>query len=177
MVIVMANGKAENDMIDTIDHPAYDIFKVKLLEMMTHLAKLIVSDGEGTSKFVEYRVMGAQSKDIARKMVRKISDSTLVKTALFGRDPNWGRIVCAAGNAGVGFNYSETDLFIGDSTSQVQVLEKGSPVDFNRNAMKKLLRESHIHIRLELNQGDAEATAWGSDMTTDYVMFNSVYTT
>lgn len=177
MVIVMANGKAENDMIDSIDHPAYDIFKVKLLEMMTHLAKLIVSDGEGTSKFVEYRVMGAVTKDVARKMVRKISDSTLVKTALFGRDPNWGRIVCAAGNAGVGFNYSETDLFIGDSTSQVQVLEKGSPIDFNRNAMKKLLRESHIHIRLELNQGEAEATAWGSDMTTDYVMFNSVYTT
>lgn len=177
MVVVMANGKAENDMISTPDDPGYFVLKEKLLEMMTHLAKLIVSDGEGTSKFIEYRVTGAQNNDVARSLVRAISDSTLVKTAMFGRDPNWGRIVCAAGSANVGFDYQNTDLHIGDSTKQVQVLKKGEPVDFNRNAMKKLLRESHLTIHMELHNGEGEATGWGSDMTTDYVMFNSVYTT
>lgn len=177
MVVVMANGMAENEKITTTDNPGYAVLRERLLEMMTHLAKLIVSDGEGTSKFIEYRVTGAQSHEVARSLVRAISDSTLVKTAMFGRDPNWGRIVCAAGSAKVGFDYENTDLYIGDSTKQVQVLKKGEPVDFNRNAMKKLLRESHLTIHMELNNGDGEATGWGSDMTTDYVMFNSVYTT
>lgn len=177
MVVVMANGIAENEKITDRDQAGFVIFRQKLLEMMTHLAKLIVSDGEGTSKFVQYHVSGAKTKDIARTMVRKISDSTLVKAAMYGRDPNWGRIVCAAGNAGVGFDYAKADLFIGDAETQVQVLEKGNPVDFNRNAMKKMLRESHIHIRLDLNLGKSEAYAWGSDLTTDYVLFNSVYTT
>lgn len=177
MVVVMANGMSENEKIVSTDDPGYGVLRERLLEMMTHLAKLIVSDGEGTSKFIEYRVTGAAGKDTAKTLVRAISDSTLVKTAMFGRDPNWGRIVCAAGSANVGFEYQNTDLFIGDSTKQVQVLKKGEPVDFNRNAMKKLLRESHLTIHLELNDGDAEAVGWGSDMTTDYVMFNSVYTT
>ena len=177
MVVVMANGLAENDVITSRKDKAYGIFREKLMEMMTHLAKLIVSDGEGSSKFIEYHVCGAKDKTIAKRIVRAVSDSTLVKAAMFGRDPNWGRIVCAAGNAGVGFDYDKTDLYIGDASTLVQVLEKGTPVDFNRQGMKKLLRESHIRIKMDLNSGKAEAFGWGSDLTTDYVMFNSVYTT
>ncbi len=177
MVVVMANGRAENEKISSRKDKGFDIFKQNLLELMTHLAKLIVSDGEGSSKFVEYHITGVKSKEKARKLARCISDSTLVKAAMFGRDPNWGRVICAAGNAGVHFDYHQVDLYIGDSETQVKVLEKGTPQEFNRNSMKKLLRESHIKIRMNLNEGKEEAFAWGSDLTTDYVMFNSVYTT
>lgn len=177
MVTIMANGKAGNKKITAKSDPAYQKLKDKLLELLIHLAKLIVSDGEGASKFVEYKVSKAKNEDIARRLVRSISDSTLVKTAMFGRDPNWGRIICASGNAGVPFNYKKADLFIGDKEELVQVLKEGKPVEFDRNYVKKMLRESHIRIQLELHTGHAEAVGWGSDMTTDYVMFNSVYTT
>lgn len=177
MVAVMANGLAGNRKVNSKDDPGYEIFLEKLLEILTHLAKLIVSDGEGASKFIEYRVTNARTEAIARTLIRAISDSTLVKTAMFGRDPNWGRIVAAAGNAGVSFNYKKVNLFIGDQNHLVQVLDKGNPVDFEKSYMKKLLRESHIRVKLELNTGDEEGIGWGSDLTTDYVMFNSVYTT
>jgi glutamate N-acetyltransferase/amino-acid N-acetyltransferase len=109
--------------------------------------------------------------------VRSISDSTLVKAAMYGRDPNWGRIVCAAGNAGVSFDYESLDLYIGAENTLVKVLENGQPLEFDRNYMKKILRESHIYINLDLKKGEAEAVGWGADLTTDYVVFNSVYTT
>jgi glutamate N-acetyltransferase/amino-acid N-acetyltransferase len=83
----------------------------------------------------------------------------------------------AAGNVGANFDSSKVDLYLGNEEELIQVLEKGTPVDFNRNLMKKMLRESHVRVHLKLNEGDSEATAWGSDITTDYVMFNSVYTT
>ena len=86
-------------------------------------------------------------------------------------------IICAAGNAGVPFDYQKADLYLGDEKRQLQVLDQGVPVEYDRNYMKKLLRESHIHVTLDLNNGRAKATGWGSDLTTDYVLFNSVYTT
>jgi len=177
MVVVLANGMAGNTELTSKDDPGYQVFAQKLEDMMIHLAKLIVSDGEGASKFIEYEVVNAPSHDLARKMARSISGSALVKTAMFGRDPNWGRIICAAGNAGTPFNYEEVDLYLGDENEQIKVLEKGKPSDYERSYMKRLLRESHICIRLDLNNGNEKATAWGSDLTTDYVMFNSVYTT
>jgi glutamate N-acetyltransferase/amino-acid N-acetyltransferase len=177
MVSVMANGMAGNKKITTKSDPAYQAFKEKLLELLIHLSKLIVSDGEGASKFVEYKVSKAKNEEMARKLVRSISGSTLVKTAIFGRDPNWGRVICACGNAGVPFNYKKADLYIGDRNELVQVLKEGQPLKFDRNYIKKLLRESHIRVYLELHTGHAEATGWGSDLTTDYVLFNSVYTT
>ncbi len=177
MVVVLANGKAKNEPLKSKQDKGYQAFKEHLDEMMVHLAKLIVSDGEGSSKFVEYQVKRAPSIEVARKLIREISDSTLVKAAIFGRDPNWGRIICAAGNAGVPFDYENADLFLGDEKRQLQVLEKGVPKEYDRNYMKKLLRESHIHVTLDLHNGRAEAMGWGSDLTVDYVLFNSVYTT
>ncbi len=177
MVAIMANGLAENKKVETEDDPLYQKFREKLLETLIHLAKLIVSDGEGASKFIEYRVSKAKTEAIARILVRAISDSLLVKTAMFGRDPNWGRIIAACGNAGINFNYKKANLFLGDSENLIQVLKKGTPTDFEKNLMKKLLRESNIVVHLEVNTGNAEAVGWGSDLTTDYVMFNSVYTT
>ena len=177
MVAVLANGLAGNDEITSVSDPNYKIFEAHLQELMIHLAKLIVSDGEGASKFIEYKVTKAKSEKVARKLVRAISDSLLVKTAMFGRDPNWGRIVMAAGNAGVNFDLSTVNLYLGDEENLVQVLEKGTPKEFDKNHVKKLLRESHLRVHMEMNQGRAEAIGWGSDITNDYVMFNSVYTT
>ena len=177
MVAILANGEAKNDILKTKKDPGYEAFREHLEEMLTHLSKLIVSDGEGSSKFIEYDVVHAPSKDTAKKLIREISDSTLVKAAMFGRDPNWGRVICAAGNAGVPFDYTKADLYLGDDETLIKVLEAGVPQEYDRNYMKKLLRESHIHIKLDLNDGRASSTGWGSDLTTDYVMFNSVYTT
>ncbi len=177
MVAILANGMAGNKKITDENDPLYLVFKEKLLQILIHLAKLIVSDGEGASKFIEYRVSKAISENVARKMVRAISDSTLVKTAMFGRDPNWGRIIAACGNAGISFNYRKANLYLGDAEKVELVLQRGTPTDFDKNSMKVLLRESHIRINLELNTGKHEAVGWGSDLTTDYVMFNSVYTT
>ncbi|MFO7825537.1 MAG: bifunctional glutamate N-acetyltransferase/amino-acid acetyltransferase ArgJ [Cyclobacterium sp.] len=177
MVAILANGMAGNKKVTSESDPLFVTFKEKLQEILIHLAKLIVSDGEGASKFIEYKVTKAISENVAMKLVRAISDSTLVKTAMFGRDPNWGRIIAACGNAGISFNYKKANLYLGDANNQVLVLERGTPTSFDKNHMKKLLRESHIKIRLEINTGKQEAVGWGSDLTTDYVMFNSVYTT
>ena len=177
MVAVLANGMAGNEVLTTEKDSGCKVFYENLENMMIHLAKLIVSDGEGSSKFVQYQVTHAPDELTARKLVRTISDSSLVKAAMFGRDPNWGRIICAAGNAGVPFDYEKVDLYLGDEETQIKVLEKGVPQDYERNYMKKLLRESHIYVKLDLNNGKETATGWGSDLTTDYVLFNSVYTT
>ncbi|GJM35396.1 MAG: arginine biosynthesis bifunctional protein ArgJ [Saprospiraceae bacterium] len=177
MVAVICNGLAGNEMLRSQDDDRYLKFKDQLQEMMIHLAKLIVSDGEGSSKFIEYKVSGAPTEKIARTLVRSISNSSLVKTAMFGRDPNWGRIICASGNAGVPFDYTSVDLYLGDEKTQTQVLEKGRPLQFDRNQLKRLLREAHLVIHLDMNAGECEGIGWGADLTTDYVMFNSVYTT
>ncbi len=177
MVIVLANGMANNDVIKTEKDPGYKEFREKLEEMMIHLAKLIVSDGEGCSKFIEYEIVGAKNEKIARKLIREISDSSLVKAAMYGRDPNWGRIMCAAGNACVPFDYEKVDLYLGNENKLINVLHAGRPQEYDTNLMKKLLRESHINIKLDLNNGKARSVGWGTDLTTEYVVFNSVYTT
>jgi glutamate N-acetyltransferase/amino-acid N-acetyltransferase len=177
MVAVLCNGMAGNEMITSEKDKGYQLFRNRLEEMMIHLAKLIISDAEGASKFIEYQVVGAPSDKVARTLVREISDSTLVKAAMFGRDPNWGRIVCAAGNAGIPFDYASVDLYLGDSETLIQVLDSGQPIEFDRNQVKRLLRESHLRIRLDMNKGDGQGVGWGADLSTDYVMFNSVYTT
>lgn len=177
MAAVLCNGKAGNEEITSKKSTEFKIFKEKLEEMMIHLAKLIVSDGEGASKFVEYTVVNSNSEERARVFIRSISDSDLVKTAMFGRDPNWGRVVAAAGNSGQPFDYTKVDLSMGSSEKQIQVLKAGAPQKYDKNFMKKLLRESNLKVIMDLNEGKESATGWGSDLTTDYVLFNSVYTT
>jgi glutamate N-acetyltransferase/amino-acid N-acetyltransferase len=177
MVIVLANGLAQNELIKSKKDKDYAILKIYLEKMMLYLAQLIVSDGEGASKFIEYEIVNAPSEDYARIMIRKISDSSLVKTAMFGRDPNWGRIISAAGNAGLSFDYEKIDLYIGSEKKIVMVLEQGLPLEFDTNYIKKLLKESHLKIVLDLHSGKAKSKGWGTDLTTDYVLFNSVYTT
>jgi len=177
MVVVLANGKAKNEILKTKKDTGYLEFRKELGNLMIHLAKLIVSDGEGASKFIQYEVCNAKDNKSAKKIVRSVSSSSLVKTAMFGRDPNWGRIISAAGNSGTSFNYEKADLYLGDEKTQIKVLEAGVPLTYDRNYMKLLLRESHLHVRLDLNNGKGKAKGWGTDLSTDYVLFNSVYTT
>ncbi|MBN2521069.1 MAG: bifunctional glutamate N-acetyltransferase/amino-acid acetyltransferase ArgJ [Bacteroidales bacterium] len=176
MAFVLCNGLAGNREIDNENEKDYKTFKDKLEKLCLHLAKLIVSDGEGATKFIEYKVVGAPDYESARTIVRTISNSSLVKTAIFGRDPNWGRIIAAAGRAGVDFDPDKIDLFIG-TRDNIQLLDKGMPTYVKLTKLKKMMRASKIHIKLCLNIGNASAVGWGSDLSEEYVRFNAAYTT
>ncbi len=177
MASVMSNGMAGNKLIEDENDPNFLLFQEKLKELLIHLAKLIISDGEGASKFIEYKVTHARNLSEARQLVRVVSGSSLVKTAMFGRDPNWGRILAAMGRSGVPFDPEAVELYLGNGKTLVPLLEKGTPVEHDIGYLKRLLKPSDIKVHIKLNDGDEEATGWGADLTTDYVMFNSVYTT
>ncbi len=177
MVAVMCNGKAGNKEI-TEKNASYDLFLSHLENLCTHLAKLIISDGEGSTKLIEYRTKGAKSEEDARQIVRTVSNSNLVKTAIFGSDPNWGRIIAAAGRSGVVFDPEQVDLYIGtDMNKMVPVLEKGQPVSDVRDKLRKVMTSSNIIIMIDLNQGEDESVGWGSDFSYEYVRINAEYTT
>jgi glutamate N-acetyltransferase/amino-acid N-acetyltransferase len=176
MALVMCNGMAGNRMIASESDPGYDRFRTALFAVTTDLAKLIVSDGEGATKFVEYRVINAPDEQGARKMVRTISDSSLVKTAIFGQDPNWGRILAAAGRSGVQFDQEKVDLSIGADVL-FQVARHGKPTGQDLAKVREAMTQQHLRIVVNLNAGEAEATGWGCDLSTGYVKFNSHYTT
>jgi glutamate N-acetyltransferase/amino-acid N-acetyltransferase len=177
MVGILCNGMAGNEEI-TEKNENYEKFVANLEQLCKHLAKLIISDGEGSTKLVEYRVQNAGSEADARQVVRTVSNSNLVKTAVFGGDPNWGRILAAAGRAGVDFDPDKVDLYIGSNPSKaVQVLKKGQPMEEGRSELKKEMQESTITIILDLNAGTAEAVGWGSDFSYEYVRINAEYTT
>jgi len=175
MVSIMCNGEAGNKEI-TDEGDDFNLFKSKLYELCHHLARLIVSDGEGASKLIEYVVKGARTEEEARQMIRTVSDSSLVKTAMFGRDPNWGRIIAAAGRAGVPFDPDKVDLFIG-SDHDMQLLEKGQPSIANLTNLKSMMKSTDLRITINLNDGDATATGWGCDLSYEYVRINAEYTT
>ena len=175
-VCVLCNGAAGNRKV-TREGEAYDTFRRHLRKLCAHLARLIVSDGEGATKLVEYRVQGAPSDTAARRIARTISNSNLVRTAMFGRDPNWGRILAAAGRAGVGFDPERLDLSIGTSKGTVLIMKRGQPTDYDRTHAKRKMRASRIDVILDMHQGDGSATAWGSDFSYEYVRINAEYST
>ena len=177
MVAIMCNGEAGNPEITEKD-ANYALFLSHLENLCTHLAKLIISDGEGSTKLIEYRTEGAEDDNSARQIVRTISNSNLVKTAIFGSDPNWGRIVAAAGRSGVPFDPDKVDLYMGiELNKMVPVLEKGQPVADVREKLKKTMISSTIIILIDLNLGDGKAVGWGSDFSYEYVRINAEYTT
>jgi glutamate N-acetyltransferase/amino-acid N-acetyltransferase len=175
MVAIMSNGEAGNPIID-VEGDDYLLFKSKLKELCHHLAKLIVSDGEGASKTLEYVVRGARTEEEARRIIRTVSDSSLVKTAMFGRDPNWGRIIAAAGRAGVDFDPEKVELLIA-ADKEMKILENGQPLEVNLNDLKSMMKSTELRITLDLHSGDAEAIGWGCDLSYEYVRINAEYTT
>ncbi len=175
MISVLCNGLAGNkEITEKNDH--YEKFKKQLHKICMSLAKLIVSDGEGSTKFIEYEVMGAKTKEDARKIIRTVSNSALVKTAIFGRDPNWGRILAAAGRSGADFDPENVDLFMG-SKKTLQLLSNGQPTGENLTQLKKMMRSTLIRVQLDLKDGDEYAIGWGSDFSYEYVRINAEYTT
>lgn len=175
MVTVMSNGLAENTLIED-EGQDYITFRDNLNHLCEYLAKAIVSDGEGATKFVEISVVNAKTENEARTVVRTVLDSNLVKTALFGRDPNWGRILAAVGRSGVEIDPDDVDIFIG-SKKMVQVAQNGAYKEFSKKTLKQMLRSSKIRIIVDLNQGDASAIGWGTDMSYEYIRINAEYTT
>jgi glutamate N-acetyltransferase/amino-acid N-acetyltransferase len=175
MVVILSNGHAGNKRIVEKDKN-YRIFANKLKVLCRVLAKAIISDGEGATKFVEYKVKNAKNAKDAKQIVRTISNSNLVRTALFGRDPNWGRIIAAVGRAGVEIEPDNIDIYIG-SRKIIKVAESGNFVEFNKKQLKLMLKSSRINVIVDLNDGDAQAVGWGTDFSYDYVRINAEYTT
>ena len=171
-VLVLANGMAGNAMI-TAGTPDADTFRDALFQACVYLTRELARDGEGATHLITVDVTGAQDTEDARKAARTISSSNLVKSAVYGADPNWGRILMAVGRSGAVTDESKIDLFV----NGVCIMEAGSPVPFHRDAVVALMRQPEVWIRVQLNLGDGEATAWGCDLTQEYVIINSAYTT
>jgi glutamate N-acetyltransferase/amino-acid N-acetyltransferase len=172
MVLIMANGLAGNEPISA-DSQEADIFQQALDEVCVYLAKCIARDGEGASKLIEVVVSGAPSETEARLAARAVVSSSLVKAAVHGSDPNWGRVMAALGRSGVEVEELKTDLYIG----QVCLLKAGRPLSFNRESLRRSLDSSEVKFSLNLNLGNGQATAWGCDLSEEYVTINGKYTT
>ena len=172
MVLVMANGLAENQQL-TKNHPDWAVFKQGLTIVCETLAKKIARDGEGATKLVEVQVNGAYSHNAARAVGKSIISSNLVKTAIYGTDPNWGRIITAIGYSGVPVEPNRIKVSIGPFT----VFENGLPSQFVEEEVKEYLESENVKLTVELNHGDDSATAWGCDLTYDYIKINASYRT
>jgi glutamate N-acetyltransferase/amino-acid N-acetyltransferase len=171
-VSIMANGLAGNKPISQDSRQASG-FQQALDQVCIYLAKSMARDGEGAGKLIEVTVSGAPSVAEARLAARTIVSSSLVKTAVYGNDPNWGRVVAAVGRSGVEVVESKIDLYIGGMC----VVKQGTPLPFDKRSVVEILKKSEVSIGLNLNLGKASAIAWGCDLTPDYVIINSEYTT
>jgi glutamate N-acetyltransferase/amino-acid N-acetyltransferase len=172
-VIVLANGGAENEEICSTDGAAFAAFCGALEHLLVRLSKMIVLDGEGATKFVEIRVMGAATEDAAVRAARAIANSNLVKTAIHGEDANWGRILAAVGNSGIEFTPEEVEIFFGN----VPILRKNYCIDFSEEKAKEVLARKEITMTVDLHQGTCSATFWTCDLSKEYVDINANYRT
>lgn len=172
-MIVLANGLAENEIILSEEHPDYPVFFEALLACATDLAKMIARDGEGATKFLEVNVTGAASWEDAKTAAMAIAKSPLVKTAFFGEDPNWGRIVCAAGYSGAQMTADKVNLAIGG----VRLVENGMNCNVPAEQLAPIMSEHDISMTIDLAAGEAEATVWTCDFSYEYVKINGEYHT
>lgn len=174
MVSILANGMACNKIISKIDSD-YQAFYEALVYVMTHLSKAIAEDGEGATKLLECNVVGAPTKEAARIIAKKVISSCLVKAAMFGADANWGRVLCAIGYSGVDVKIDLIDVVFASEKGEILVCQNGAGVHFDEVLAKAILKEKYIKINISLNQGEEKATAWGCDLTYDYVKINGDY--
>lgn len=172
MVIVLANGEANNTKI-TEENADYQIFFDKLMMLCTELAKQIAADGEGASKFLTINVKGAKSFADAKTVGMAIANSPLVKTAFFGEDPNWGRVICAVGYSGADMVPEKTVVKFGGIT----IFANGTGATYDEKALAHVMKEKDIVIDIELNMGQEDATVWSCDLSYEYVKINGEYHT
>ena len=173
-VLLLANGMAENPEI-TEDCKEYETFKEALLYVNTCLAKKIAGDGEGATALFEVKVVGAENKEQAVTLAKSVITSNLTKAAIFGHDANWGRILCAMGYSGAQFDPERVDLYFESAAGKLQIIENGVAVDYSEEEATRILSEKEVTAVADLKAGDAKATAWGCDLTYDYVKINADY--
>lgn len=171
-VLIMANGAAHNHEI-TEGTLAAEAFMDALRQVCTYLTRELARDGEGASHLIIVEVAGASDTADARAAAKTIASSSLVKSAVYGTDPNWGRVLAALGRSGAAADEAKIDLFV----NGVCIMEAGKPIPFHRDAVVALMKRPEVTFRLQLNLGQGEATAWGCDLTEEYVIINSAYTT
>lgn len=176
MVTILANGLAGNPEI-TADGADFDAFKEALSAVTTYLCRSIAADGEGATKLLECKVTGAADKAAAKTIAKSIICSSLTKAAMFGSDANWGRVLCAIGYSGAQTDVTKVGVSFVSSAGSVEVCRDGAGVDFSEEKAKEILSEKEIVISVSLGDGNADATAWGCDLTYDYVKINGDYRT
>lgn len=172
--VLMANGLAGNSEI-AAEGGDFDIFKDALYQVMANLTRMLAKDGEGATKLLTCVCSGAPDLDTAIIVAKSVIGSSLFKCAMFGSDANWGRVLCAIGYADAEFDINKTDVDLASSKGRIAVCRNGSGVDFSEDEAKVILSEDEIEIYINLNIGTAEATAWGCDLTYDYVKINGDY--
>lgn len=175
-LIALANGAAGNSPI-TEEGEDYAMFLDALILLSTEMARKIAGDGEGATHLIECNVEGAKSVESARVLAKSVISSSLVKAAFFGKDANWGRILCALGYSGELFNPGTVDLSFENSRGRVEVYHQGVPLDFDEEKAKVILSEQEVKIYVKMNEGTGKASAWGCDLTYDYVKINGDYRT
>ncbi len=176
MVTVLANGVAGNALI-TADGKNFETFKAALNAVTTHLCRMIAGDGEGATKLLECTVSGAKDVPTAKTVSKSVICSSLLKAAMFGADANWGRVLCAIGYSGADVDVNTVDVSFSSAKGQIEVCRDGAGVPFSEETAKEILLEKEIVIAVTLKDGDACATAWGCDLTYDYVKINGDYRT
>ena len=176
MVSVLANGLAGNEEI-TAEGADFTEFMKALNTVTMALCRMIAGDGEGATRLLECRVTGAPSLEAARVTAKSVICSSLVKAAMFGADANWGRILCAIGYSGAAVDVTKIDVSFRSAKGEIAVCRDGAGIPFSEEKAKEILLEKEINILVGLNDGPWEATAWGCDLTYDYVKINGDYRT
>ena len=176
MVTVLANGMAENPEITT-DGEDFKTFMQALNTVTVHLCRMIAGDGEGATKLIECRVTGAKDEDTAKTVAKAVICSSLTKAAMFGADANWGRVLCAIGYSGADVDVNKTAVSFKSAKGEIAVCENGAGIPFSEEKAKEILLEDEIEILVDFGSGDGAATAWGCDLTYDYVKINGDYRT
>lgn len=176
MVCIMANGLACNDEINT-KNAEYEAFKNALYEVMANLTRMLAKDGEGATKLIECICSGCETKEKAITIAKSVVCSSLFKAAVFGEDANWGRILCAVGYADAEFDINKVDVELKSEFGIIPVCKNGSGIEFSEEKAAKVLSSDEIYVLININEGDEKATAWGCDLTYDYVKINGDYRT
>ena len=172
--LLLSSGLAGNPEI-TEEGPDYEIFRAGLLEICTALAKKMAADGEGATCLFECDIVHAATKEDAKKMARSVVSSTLTKAAIAGHDANWGRILCAMGYSGAVFDPERVDLFLESRAGRIQILENGVAASYSEEKATEILSQPEIRAIADVKMGEADASAWGCDLTHEYVNINADY--
>ena len=173
-VLLLANGAAGNEEIKE-GTPEYEAFCQALHEINVYLAKKIAGDGEGATALFEAKVIGAETKEQAKTLAKSIVCSDLTKTAIAGHDANWGRIFCAMGYSGAQFDPEKVDLFFESKAGKIQITENGTAVAYSEEKATEILSQPEVTAIADIKMGTEEASAWGCDLTYDYIKINADY--